>query len=131
MNNRYDIDELLARISSEDRITCLYLASALKKELGLSGYGLFQEFCEKADNYQETWVAADWKSADKQQVTIGPLCHFTNRINEVGTDLIVIVDLVAVAEDAELRAEDDNDAEQHQDGAEELANGEFSSEEHA
>jgi hypothetical protein len=83
VNNRYDIDELLARISSEDRITCLYLASALKKELGLSGYGLFQEFCEKADNYQETWVAADWKSADKQEVTIGPLYHFTNRLNDV------------------------------------------------
>jgi hypothetical protein len=83
VNNRCDIDELLARISSDDRITCLYLASALKKELGLSGYGFFQEFCEKADNYQETWVAADWESADKQQVTIGPLYHFTNRINEV------------------------------------------------
>ena len=83
MNNYQDIEELLRRISSEDRIKCLKVASALKKERGLSGYGLFQEFCEKADNYQETWVAADWKSADKQQVTIGPLYHFTNRINEV------------------------------------------------
>ena len=83
MNNRCDIDELLARISREDRITCLLVASALKNELGQSGYGLFQEFWEKADNYQETWVAADWKSADKQQATIGPLYHFTNRINEV------------------------------------------------
>ena len=45
--------------------------------------GFSKNSAKQADNYQETWVAADWKSADKQQVTIGPLYHFTNRINEV------------------------------------------------
>ena len=59
MNNYQDIEELLRRISTEDRIKCLLVASALKNELGQSGYGLFQEFWEKADNYQETWVEGD------------------------------------------------------------------------
>ena len=56
MNNYQDIEELLRRISSEDRIKCLKVASALKNEFGQSGYGLFHEFCEKADNYEEAWV---------------------------------------------------------------------------
>ena len=83
MNKYQDIEELLRRISSEDRIKCLKVASALKNEFGQAGYGLFHEFCEKAENYEEAWVKANWKSADEQQATIGLLYHFANRINDV------------------------------------------------
>lgn len=83
MTNYQDIEELLTHISSEDRITCLKVASALKNEFGQSGYGLFHEFCEKAGNYEEAWVKANWKSADEQQARIGLLYYFANRLNDV------------------------------------------------
>ena len=71
MNAYQDIRELLNRISSDDRITCLKVASALKNELGNSGFGLFHEFCRKSEKYEEAWVRANWKAVDEQKATVG------------------------------------------------------------
>ena len=82
MNAYQDIRELLNRISSDDRITCLKVASALKNELGNSGFELFQDFCRKSEKYEEAWVRANWKAVDEQKATVGILHFFANRLND-------------------------------------------------
>jgi putative DNA primase/helicase len=56
-----EIKELLEQLPSEDLTTCLMVGSILKAELGLSGYDLFHEFCEKAHNFDRGWVKSTWK----------------------------------------------------------------------
>lgn len=57
-----EINEVLEQLPSEDLTMCLKVGSILKSELGLEGYDLFYEFCEKAHNFDDAWVKFAWKS---------------------------------------------------------------------
>ena len=88
MNQHY-IEELLNYIPSEDRIICLKIASALKNEFGEVGFPMFQSFCRTAENYEDSWVRANRKSADPSKAFAGLIYHLAEASGNSNLDLSI------------------------------------------
>ncbi len=63
MADRNEIENALTYIDSTDRDTWLKVGTALKTELGASGFDLFDSWSQKAKNYNARAVVDVWKSA--------------------------------------------------------------------
>ena len=69
------IESALAFIQATDRGVWLNMAMAIKTELGESGFALWDDWSQGADNYNAHAARAVWKSCKGTGVTVGTLFH--------------------------------------------------------
>jgi len=76
LNQQIDRDviwQMLQGIPSDDRVIWIEVGMALKSELGNDGFSLFDDWSDKADNYDSNAVKAVWKSFKGSGIAIGTL----------------------------------------------------------
>lgn len=69
------IESALAFIQATDRGVWLNMAMAIKSEVGDSGFALWDDWSQGADNYNAHAARAVWKSCKGTGVTVGTLFH--------------------------------------------------------
>ena len=67
--------EMLRFIPAHDRGDWIKVGMALKSEFGDSGFPLFEQWSQSAENYDQQAVKAVWRSFKNGPVTIGSLIH--------------------------------------------------------
>ncbi len=73
--NEADIWQMLQYIPAHDRDTWITVGMALKKEIGDSGYSLFNQWSQSANNYNAQAVKSVWRSFKNGAVSIGSLFY--------------------------------------------------------
>ena len=71
MSDIDDIRSALSYIDSHDRDTWWQVGAAVKDELGENGYDLWDEWSQRADNYDNRAAKSTWKSLKPGSFTIG------------------------------------------------------------
>ena len=71
MSDIDDIRSALSYIDSQDRDTWWQVGAAVKDELGENGYDLWDEWSQRADNYDNRAAKSTWKSLKPGSFTIG------------------------------------------------------------
>ena len=71
MSDIDDIRSALSYIDSHDRDTWWQVGAAVKDELGENGYDLWDEWSQRADNYDNRAAKSTWKSLKPGSFSIG------------------------------------------------------------
>ena len=71
MSDIDDIRSALSYIDSHDRDTWWQVGAAVKDELGENGYDLWDEWSQRADNYDNRAAKSTWKSLKPGNFSIG------------------------------------------------------------
>lgn len=83
MTKQDDIREALKHVDSTDRETWLRMGAGIKSEFGQDGFSLWDEWSQKAENYNEKAAKSAWKSLKPGRVNIGTVFYEAKRAGYV------------------------------------------------